>query len=237
MKDSEYIVAYENILLGYTFKKTHKAITSYPRGCFTGETISDNEKKRHAIDILKYAFTTLLGWTPEICSKAINKEILQEMKLTNIIPFLQIPDEYNGIIDPMYFAHIMFPEKFSFDREKLDINIYKQILDQTVENDRKKSYPKRFFQNSEGYKRSLLCLNYALKNNARFSSIREIYELSCDLSKNFLKDNKLMLADSNFETPVDYFHEALDERQRNDFYFAFYKFRYLYQASEKKEPN
>ena len=232
MKHSEYISAYEDILLGYTMRKNNSPITGFPRGCFSDD-IPAVKRKQYAVEILRYAFINLLKWDSDVCLKSINKKIIVAMKLDTILPYLDIPDEYNSVVDPKFFTHLIYPDKVSFDRTSLDIQIYKDILNGKLEVGkdgvmRKKSYPKRFFQDTNGYERAILCMSYALKNNGCFEDIEDVYRKLCDPVKHFIKDNKLVLADSNFETPIDFVHDALASSQQDMFYYAYYKYRYLY---------
>jgi hypothetical protein len=202
--------------------------------------MSDAEKKKHAVEILRYAFVTLLKWTPEICVKAINKEILETMKLTNLFRYLQMPEEYNGEIDPRFFANLIFPDKVSFDRDQLVINIYKDVLSERLVECggvvRKKGYPKKFFQDENGYQRATICMNYALKSD-QFKDLEDVYSRLSDPSRKFIKDHKLSLAECNFETPIDFLHESLSEEQQDDFFFAYYKYRYLFNSRRGRDTD
>ena len=60
------------------------------------------------------------------------------------------------------------------------------------------------------------------------------YEKLNDKTKSFIKENKLSLAESNFDTPVDFVHEALAESQQDEFYYMYYKYKYLFSQIKVK---
>lgn len=232
MQPKEYYYAYEQFLLGYNFSKMDAPVRNYPRGCFADD-MPASEKKAKAVLILQYAFRDILKWDADTCRVAINQEILDTMQLSNLKRYLDIPEEYNGKVDPVYFAHLIYPEKVTFDRDKLVIDIYKEVLEEKEINGKKRCYPKKFFQDEDGRKRAIQCMSYALRNNTSFRNIEEVYETLSDKSKKFLKDNKLLLAEWNFDTPIDYLQDSLAEGQQDDFLFAYYKFKYLFNRPEK----
>lgn len=238
MRDIEYILGYEQILLGYTtaqYDVDCERIHTYRRGCFSSD-MNDKEKHDRAVDILRYAFKTVLGWDANVCKQKISKEVLHQQHLDSIIKYLNLPEEFNNRIDSVYFASLIYPDQVKFDRDKLTIDIYKSILnnDNVADKSQKVSYPKKFFQEEEGRIRACRCLNYALKKQT-FRNLDEVYELLADPNKKFLSQSKLTLALVNFETPIDFLHEALDPSQQDDFLFAYWKFSYLFNTVKVKK--
>ena len=217
--NTEFIAAYEQILLGNR--------RSYPTDYFTQtETIN----KKNAIDIYKYAFEVLLGWKPEDVATAINIHIINSMHLKGLFKYLDIPVEYNNHVDPKYFAALLYPERYQFNREKLDLDIYKSVL-----KGRMSSYPKKFFQGEDGRIRACICMSYALRNNMHFRNIQEIYAtFSEKKGLKLIKENKLTLALDGFETPVDFIHDSLSPSQKDDFFYYYYKFLYLFRLECSK---
>lgn len=238
MAKPEYIAAYEEILMGHPFSrvrenKSLKTRKDYPRTCFSS-TNTDQENRANAISILQYAFKDLLGWDAEICKKAISQEVIDMMKLTNIQQYLDVPIEYNGAVDPVFYASLIYPERVFFDREQLAIDIYEDVLNERIFNDRKRSYPKKFFQGQDGKDRACLCLIHALQKQS-FHNFDEVYSLLADPSKKFLIASKLLLADSEFETPLDYLHDSLSDDDKDDFLYSYYKYKYVYAVYKSKE--
>ena len=230
MRSTDYILSYEQQLLGYTCMNHDERIHAYRRGCFSTE-IPDKEKRDRALDILRYAFKNVLKWDYDVCKEKINNEVIEKQKLTNILKYLDIPEEFNGRVDPVYFTSLIYPEKVKFDRDKLTLDIYKSILENDNKpKDQKVSYPKKFFLEEDGRKRACLCLNYILKKNT-FKNLEEVYKLLSEPNKKFINDNKLTLALPNFETPVDFLQESLDVSQQDEFLYTYYKFKYLYNTT------
>ena len=219
MNKKEAIMEYEKILLGH--------INYAPTHFFCN---ADAVNKEIAIAIFKYAICNVLGWNFEKMMQLFDKKIIKDMKLDLILPLIKLPEEFGGDIDPVFFASLIFPERISYNPDKLCLETYKRLL-----SGRKKGISKNFFRGDDGAKRAKICLSYVLRNLYTFSSIEDIYEMFSDgRGRKLLSEVYMTNALENFESPVDLLHESLAESQQDDFLFHYYKFRYCY---KKKKSN
>ena len=48
-------------------------------------------KEKDALEIVRYAVTRILGWTPQEAMESMTEEIMQQLKLDKIITYIQNP--------------------------------------------------------------------------------------------------------------------------------------------------
>ena len=153
------------------------------------------------------------------------------MKLWTLVKYLHIPEEFNSRIDSHYFAHLIFPQSVPYDNEMLTLSIFAKVCSGEYY-----SFPKKFFQNENGVQRAIICMSYVLCHHMQFSSVKEIYShFSSSAGVRSLKAYHLISAIELFETPIDLVHESLAKSQKNEFYYVYYKFIYLYKKTKTQE--
>ena len=185
-----------------------------------------------ALDVFRYAFEQFLRWTPLEVRDYINMDILDKLKLTFFLRYIQFPVELDPGRDLFYLAWLMYPQTIHMSETDLILNVYKGVLDRSL-----KKYPKEFFTGNSGYVRAMVCLKYALENGRQFENLEELYAYyaSPDVWK-FLKEAKLdAVCKDLFRTPVEYLHECLSDAQRDEFLYHYYTFLYDKWAYEKQE--
>lgn len=206
---------YDKVLLGKDVKSLN---------CYLFES-EQNEKI--AIELMKYAFSYYLDWSPEDVYNNLTYEILEDLKLTKMLKYLKFPCELDKKKDLYYVACILYPKKFKVNNVELAIICYKEILE-----GKRAKFPKEYLTGQLGYTRAYACLQYLLVNYLSFDSKEDMYKFFASSSgTKTLKKYKLSSACMDlFDTPLDFLHYALPENIKSDFLYNLYKFR----SSEKR---
>ena len=223
-----------NALMEYEslFRKEKKQKMS--NACFK---YSAEQNEKTAIEIFKYAFEEILGWTPADVVNNLNAEVIRAMNLETPYAKLIYPRELKKERDYFYVAKICYPEKIhSFSERDIILYMYKAVLDS-----KNGKFPKEYFVERDGDLRAKVCLQYVLTSKEFFKNKDELYGFFAKESKAsaFLKKYHLLSARSVlFESSLDYLHASLPMQQRDEFLYAYYKFRKAYKGSEaeKMEP-
>jgi len=211
MISRELKLEYESILLGK--KKNYSTV-------FFG-TENKERNQENALNVMRYAFESFLGWTPQDIYNCINMEILDTMKLDSLLKHIEFPSELSIKNDLNYIAHMLYPSVIPFNTKKRVISIYNQVLEKKLYR-----YPKDFLEGSDGILRAKICLKYVLQNYLLFHNIEEMYEFFASKEGvKALKEYQLFVASNTlFESHIDYLHETLSENQQNEFLYHYYKF-------------
>ena len=98
---------------------------------------------------------------------------------------------------------------------------YKEVLDGKLY-----KFPKEYLSGSMGVLRACVCFQYMVSQYLPFNNIEEMYNFfSTTNGIKALKRYRLYaICTEIFDYPIDYLHEALSERQKNEFFYHYYKF-------------
>lgn len=208
--DSGLMLEYELILLG---KKN--SFSPF----FFNYNIDYNERK--ALLLFKYAIEGFLKWTPKEAELYLNKEIVELMKLDSILKYIQFPAELNPDVDLFYIAHLLYPHIVKFDARELILRTYKEVLDGKLY-----KFPKEYLSGSMGVTRACVCFQYMVSQFLPFNNIEEMYKFfSTTNGVKALKKYRLYsICTDIFDYPIDFLHEALSNKQKNEFFYHYYKF-------------
>jgi len=201
---------YDQILIG---KKKSFAPTYFP--------FNDEQNEKLALDVFKYAVENYLEWTPEETKMYLNADIIKQMKLNFVTRFIRFPAELDPKKDFFYIAHLMYPDKIKYNTKELILNVYKKVLDGTL-----CKFPKEYKEGARGFMCAGVCFQYMLEQYFQFSGIEELYEyFASSNGMKALKQYRLAsMCSEMFESPLDYLHESLPNRQKNEFLYRRYKF-------------
>lgn len=206
----ELIYEYERMLLG-----AKKELSAY-------FTINDYCKEDMAIDLIRYAVKTYLGWDSEKAANCLTLEHLKLLKLDMMINFFNPPPEIVLPDDFFYVISKLYPNKVELNLRELTVNVYKKILSGKMPR-----FPKGFFDAGKGVLRAIYCLQYAINQNLLFTSVEEGYKYFASMNANkFLKSQKLSAPMASiFNTPIEYYHETLDSDSQSEYLLEYYKFK------------
>ncbi|MDR0286667.1 MAG: hypothetical protein LBI03_03015 [Clostridiales bacterium] len=204
------IAEYEDVLVG-----NRKMISNY----YFAYNANGNMKM--ALKIMKYAFDTYLHWTPDQLRDCLNFEVIERLRLQQLLRFIIFPVELNPENDLFYIAWQLYPKTVHFNERDLILRVYKNLLEKKIH-----KYPKGFFDGTYGSQRAQVCLRYMIEQYLPFNSVDELYEyFSTQKCLKALRQNKLtVVCHDLFETPLEYLHKSLPKEQQNQFLFYFYDF-------------
>lgn len=211
---------YERVLVGMSPEISKK---NFP--------FDDLVNEKFALSVFRYAIEELLKWSPLEAYRLFTPSIVERMKLTPLLKYICFPSDVT-CDDTEYIVHLLYPQKVPYDFVRYTLNIYEQVRAG------KRRYPKDFMFGGKGLKRATICLQYALKEVYLFSSLEEMYQyFATPEAMGFLKENKLyQLYCSFYKSPLDFLHYSLSESMRNDFYYEYYSFIYMYKKQYNAFP-
>jgi hypothetical protein len=182
-----------------------------------------------ALVLFRYAIETVLNWSPMEVVNCLDIETIGRLNLLVPFKYLIFPEELNKRRDCFYVAHLLYPKVIPYNMREYVIISYKRVLSQETG-----KFSKSFFAGSEGELRACLCLQYLLKEYLTFSSIEEIYYyFSTSKAIASLRQYRLAgVCSELFESPLEFLHMSLPNKQKNELYYQFYHFEAL--LKEKK---
>lgn len=201
-----------------------------------GKKCPNNEKNARLI--LAEAFRVFLRWTPEDVANRLTKDILRDLKLLEVLPFLGLPDDYFNSGDYTMLAAVLYPGQLVVGDSTLTVNTYKMVL-LGRDNGGMYRFPKKYFDGNVGLHRAYVCMRYLVSNYTIFHSTREMYEFFSSPAGSQLINThglKLVLRDV-FHSPVRFLHESLYDEEKDDFWYHYYEFLYQYNKGKKLVEN
>lgn len=213
-------------------------ITEYEQRRIQGEKplssafFSYNEENNHklALGLFRHVIEKHLRWKPEDIATNLNLSIIEEYDLLTVYRYVIFPDELSKKKDFFYIGHLLYPDIISYDMRTFVIDTYRAMLNDAIK------YNKSFFTGEEGELRACLCLQYILIEHTKFSSIEEIYfYFSSKKAMAFLRKYHLSaICRLFFDSPLDYVHNSIPPKQRNELYYQFYRFDTAIKAKKLK---
>ncbi len=205
------IYEYERVLIGKR--------KNFPSYIFPS---NKEQKERVAIEIMRYGVSKYLGWNKEQAATNLTYEMLEKIKVGDLVSYLIYPPEIDPKKDTFFIINKLYPGLREFNFRDLVIGVYKKVLSGELSR-----FPKGFFEGDNGELRAGLCLQYALSQNKIFSSLDEAYEFFTSPQSNaFLKKMKICgPLITLFSTPLEYFHYTLSDEARSELYYNYYVFQ------------
>lgn len=181
------------------------------------------QNMEHALLVMRYAFDTYLGWSPEALSHLINKQLLEELSLYPLMKHIRYPIEYDKEKDYYYLVTLIY-QRHTLGLFAKTIHSYEAIL-----SNNKVKYPKDYFVGRDGLLRSAFCLQYMITHYVQYRTLNDLYSIfSTEEAYQYLRKYKLYnVCRDYFDTPVDYLHYSLSPYQRSSFFYHYYKFKYM----------
>jgi|GEM_PF-1560572 len=205
------ILEYESVLLN---QKINISKYFFNWNSYTNEQL--------ALDVIRYSLKTYLGWKPQEIESNITLSLLQSLKLTEILTYINFPVELDNTLQIKYLAHLLYPEQNKYDTRNLILQTYKDILERRL-----KRFPKSFLSRTDGILKSCTCFLYMLEQIPDFSTIEELYQhFAGSKGITTLRKYHLMsVCTAFYESPLEFLHTSLPDRQKSNYFYHYYKYK------------
>lgn len=200
---------YEDILLG-------------KRKDFSTAYLGKENSEKEALDIIRYAFEKLLGWSPVMIRDYCTPELIQLLHLQRPVNKIEFPPELDRNQDLFYIAWLLYPHTIHHSKRDLTLRVYQKVLD-----GRLVKFPKNFFLTASGEINASICMRYAINQFLNVSGTKNLYMFFADISKarEFLKEVRLLVPCTDiYEYPIDMLHNCLSKSQQNDLFYRYGRF-------------
>lgn len=208
VKTNGLILEYEEILT----EKRRDVSTGYK-----GRNLNTD----YLINLFRYVYEDLFGWTPEEVVRNTDKDFLEGMHLTALFRMLPFPPELDPKVDIYYIGHILYPDIMPYDKKAMTIRVYEKVLSGTI-----KKFPKRFFDGGSGRLALQICFQSAVSSRLQYSDIEGLYRFfATSKGMKFLQHMKILVPCLEaYGNPISLLHDSLPGGSRSELYYRFYRF-------------
>lgn len=218
MAYSQAIVLYEGYLLG--------------KNPLTMPGTSKQEKFNNAKEVIRYAFSELLGWSPEDSVYHVSKNLLDRLHLTEYIEnYFIYPDDLVRNMDYDYILAICFslPVDYRFQLLK-----HKRLVKLGIE----PKFKKELFNGNLGRARAAYLLmdvistSVALPQDGMETETEKLYARFADtagITKILRREGLYHVCTRLYNSPLEFLHYSLPPEKQDDLLFAVYEFNSLFQ--------
>ena len=223
-EDRSIIVEFEEFLIGNRARLGTE---------FKGYTL---QKRESINELLRYVFTNILRWTPEMVKTYINKRTTSQLKLNAVLKYIEFPPELDREKDLFYLAKILYPEEIKYTHKDIVLHTYSAVL-----NGSRSKFPADFFSDADGHLNFSICLNYYLSSGRDtqiiFMNMAEAYDFFANDDKvnPILMKAKLYTPCYNlYDNALEMFHDALSTSQKDEFLYMKHKFQKEFNKAQRK---
>ena len=208
------IYNFQNYLLGETKKFQFKP-----------SNISEEEKKKLTLKIVKWVIEDMLGWTPKEASEHFGEKEVKTYKLTSLLDNF-FSGEGMGKRNYLYMLSLIYPESIEYDASKGIIEIWDNILE-----NRTQRFPTNHFIGEQGRERAFTLLDEFNKRYVPAADFQELYKKYGESNEinNLLRTAKLYTSLSRFcNYPIQLLHQMLQEKypgEENEYLYAVYLYK------------
>ena len=216
------LVEYDDLLIG---KEEDVDYSNF----YGGEANDTNQKI--ALMIIRYVIEELLQWSREDAVKKFDNYIVDTMKLTKLIKYIDYPPEV-PFGNTRYILSLLYPKEVKLNQQILCEETYQDVLD-----GKNKQFPRDYFSGGVGFQRFCHCLKYLIERYKPFSSVEEIYTFfQSPMGSKFL--NLYRLQTPIYQFNIDIF-KAIRYITRNnpdgELYYTYYSFIKQYSQVKQSE--
>ena len=228
------IIEYERIL------KDPTKVGVYP---YNFKDMSTEAQQKQAVEIIGYAITYIMHYSPSDALKFMSFDLLKRLKLSSLLKYIKIPTGLKEKDQIMFILSLCFPQTIHFDPKVNIKDIYEKVIASKDGKDKnnKYTYPKGFFGNFDSKFNAAICLQFMIMRYLHVPDINSLYELFNDrekalkiLASHYLqKPAKKLYNDDTLK----YLHESLTPEERSDFLYFNCLYKKMYEPAEKKYLN
>ena len=164
-------------------------------------------KEADALAVIRYAVTSILGWTPQDAMEHITPEIVNKLKLDQVIKYISFPPDVDKKNDFSWVVYKAFPHETKYDMAKQTIRVYNQVLSGEIP-----QFPRYMFRGEHGTEKLSIMLCTYISRNIPASSLDDLYKSFADSAEGtrILRKAALHNAYKEFySSPLLYLHDAL----------------------------
>ena len=187
------------------------------------------DKESAAKEIVCYAVTELMRWSPEEAMEHMTESIMDALKLTSIVKgYITLPPDLIRQSDYDYIIAKCFG--ISYDHRK---QLQRQF--QRIQSGEIKKFPKETFKGTNGRAKAAYLLKEFISKNIAAGSIEELYERFADsaaMNKAFERAEIYHVCHRLYGSPLEFLHYSLDTESRDDFLFTLYQLSAVYKETE-----
>lgn len=225
----ELILAYDDLFAGNGINFPVSLFSKYSRA----------NCNKYCLELYRYAFETHLNWTPEAVRDKLTMDVLNSLRLSTLLPYITFPGGLDPEICLFYIAWAIYPQTRNKEIDDVELELYQAFLDNKIER-----LPKGYFTDEDALRRAYNCLiycfnKYRLYNNDgfKFADRFDEYEFFSSMCcVKFLRDSNLIKVYNTLEMiPLEYFHYALNAKQKSDLFFNYFLFRCQCEQKSKKK--
>lgn len=114
------------------------------------------------MEIVRYAITKILCWTPQEAMESMTPEIMSQLHLDRIATYIQFPKDLSRTKDYVWMIHKAFPKETSYDITKQIFQLY-----QKVKRGEFRRFPEEFLKEKTEVKNSQFCLKIIFQKTLR----------------------------------------------------------------------
>ena len=216
------IYDYENLLLGRT-KKFSEGLLD--------DTKTLESRRKIAGTIWNYAITHYLGWTAKEADLYMTSEIAEKLLLNKVYKRIDLDPTRVLFRDFRFILQYAFPGEIKYDIKEEAISEYERTakIGKWRNNTEFHKYPKKFFLCLEGEERANILLNYVVSLYMGDLSSEMLYDFFFQKAKAkkwlVAKNLGVPLKQLYEDEPLEYFHTAIDDRKKDDFFYYNNKIR------------
>ncbi len=140
---------------------------------FKPSNISDIEKSKHALKIIRWVIEDMLGWTPQEAKEHFSEREVEKFKLKRLIEFSVIRDIDVSSTDYPYLIHQAYPKEIEYDATE---GIIKQ-WDEIMNSPEKKRFKSKLFDDDNGKEKAYTLLDEFNRRYISAESIEDLYKI------------------------------------------------------------
>ena len=203
-------------------------LEEYERVLLTGDKFLQSTvrtaTKGMVLELYRYAFSSLLGWSPEKTRSSMSFKILRFMRLDEFLPKITCPAELDPEKDLFYIAEAMYPQHFYVRTEERVAYTYERLRSGEIG-----KFPKKFFTTYMAPEYACTCLRLAIIADVDAKDVESLYMMFADKAwaKAFLKKASLLRpyeSLSLYDSPVAFLHDALPKEDKSETLYRYVRF-------------
>lgn len=183
--------------------------------------LSDDEKERDALSVVRYIVENVLGWTPEEAMVHITTDIGRRLRMDALLKYVDSPMEVMLSEDYRWLIHKAYPSQTRYDTQEPLFNMYHKIISGEI-----KRFPRNFFMGKDGRKKASALFRDYISRNIPAGSISELYDIFSNSANgwNILRNAHLYHETAPYySSPLEFLHDTLGQ-EADRLLYSYYQY-------------